>query len=243
MSLLWIVSVRLKNVSIVDVFWGFGFVVTATFYAFNSGHFSPRITLIMLLVTFWGLRLSIYLAIRNWGKTEDFRYQKFRKDYGENRYWWISYFQTFLLQGTLMWLISAPLLGAMAVTSHENLNFLDHFGVIFWIIGFTFEVIGDQQLADFKKDPENKGKLLNKGMWRFTRHPNYFGETMIWTAYALISMAADNFLPVLGAILMVLLLIKVSGVALLESTLKKTKPGYAEYVRQTSAFIPWFPKK
>ena len=132
MTILWLVSVRLKNVSIIDMFWGFGFVLSAFFYAYSSDGLTPRIILILLLVTLWGLRLSIYLALRNWGKAEDFRYQKFRKDYGEKRYWWISFFQTFLLQGTLMWLISAPLLGAMIEKQDWNLNFLDYFGLTFW---------------------------------------------------------------------------------------------------------------
>ncbi len=243
MTILWLVSVRLKNVSIIDMFWGFGFVLSAFFYAYSSDGLTPRIILILLLVTLWGLRLSIYLALRNWGKAEDFRYQKFRKDYGEKRYWWISFFQTFLLQGTLMWLISAPLLGAMTEKQDWNLNFLDYFGLTFWLIGFTFEMVGDFQLAQFKRNPENKDKVLKSGLWRFTRHPNYFGDAMIWIAFALFSMAADSYLPVAGSIIMIYFLIKVSGVALLESSLKKTKPEYHEYIRQTNAFIPWFPKK
>lgn len=241
-TLLWVVSVIMKNASIVDLFWGFGFVVTSLVYFLNTEGFEPRKLLIMTLVAIWGLRLSIYLTWRNAGKGEDFRYQKFRKDYGEHRYWWVSFFQVFLLQGILMWLISAPLLGAQLYPGN-SLGILDYIGVTFWIIGFAFEAGGDIQLARFKGNPQNKGKVLDTGFWRYTRHPNYFGDTAVWFGYAFICIAAGSYYPVLGSVLMAAMIIKVSGVALLEKTLTNSKPGYQEYVRKTSAFIPWFPKK
>lgn len=241
-TLLWVVSVVMKNASIVDLFWGFGFVVTSLVYFLSTEGFETRKLLLMTLVAIWGLRLSIYLTWRNAGKGEDFRYQKFRKDYGEHRYWWVSFFQVFLLQGILMWLISAPLLGAQFYPDN-SLGILDYIGVILWIIGFAFEAGGDIQLARFKSNPLNNGKILDTGFWRYTRHPNYFGDTAVWFGYGLICISAGSYYPVLGSVLMAAMIIKVSGVALLEKTLTSSKPGYQEYVRRTSAFIPWFPKK
>lgn len=241
--LLWIVSVFIKNVSIVDLFWGFGFVVINAFYVFSSTEISDRQMLLLVLVSLWGLRLSFYLGWRNIGKAEDFRYQEFRKKYGPERYWWFSFFQTFLLQGVLMMLISTPLLGANFGEQNSGLQWLDYAGILVWIIGFTFEAGGDIQLARFKSNPQNKGKVLNTGFWKYTRHPNYFGDSAVWWSYALFSIAAGSYWLSLGSVLMTLLIIKVSGVALLEKSLTSTKPQYSEYIRKTNAFIPWFPKK
>lgn len=241
MTLLWLVSIKLRNVSIVDLFWGFGFVVAGWVYFINTEGFETRKILLMSLVTVWGLRLSIYLAWRNLGKGEDFRYQKFRKDFGDG-YWWYSFFSVFLLQGILMWLISVPLLGAQFYPE-KTLGVLDFIGVAIWVIGFVFEAGGDLQLARFKANPANRGKVLDTGFWHFTRHPNYFGDAAVWTGYGLICISGGSYWPVLGSVLMTALIIKVSGLALLEKTLNTTKPGYQEYVRKTSAFIPWFPKK
>jgi steroid 5-alpha reductase family enzyme len=242
MTLLWIISIFLKNVSIVDLFWGAGFVLANGFYFWNIENIGPRNYLLLALVTIWGMRLSIHLAIRNIGKGEDFRYQEFRKKYGENRYWWISFFQTFLLQGVLMWLISAPLLGAH-LSGDTNLNFVDYIAILVWIIGFIFEAGGDFQLVRFKSNPKNKGKVLNTGLWHYTRHPNYFGDSTVWWSFGLFSIAAGNYLQILGSILMTFFIIKVSGVALLEKSLKPQKPDYALYIQKTSSFFPWFPKK
>ena len=159
MSFLWIISIVIKNVSIVDLFWGFGFVLANGFYFISTDGFLPRKIILLIMVSIWGLRLSVYLAWRNIGKGEDFRYQQFRKKYGENRYWWISFFQTFLLQGILMWLISAPLLGAQYYGLNNSLGIFDFAGMILWITGFIFEAGGDFQLAMFKADPSNKGKV------------------------------------------------------------------------------------
>lgn len=243
MTVLWIVSIAIKNVSIVDLFWGFGFVLSAGFYFLNTDGLDARKNILLILVAIWGLRLSIYLAIRNIGKGEDFRYREFRKNYGETRYWWISFFQTFLLQGILMWLISAPLLGAQFTGAENNLGILDFAGILIWIIGFSFEAGGDYQLAKFKADPANKGMVLSTGFWKYTRHPNYFGDSAVWWGYGLICISAGSYVPVIGSILMTGLIIKISGVALLEKSLKDTKPRYREYIEKTSAFIPWFPKK
>ena len=243
MSVLWIISVIIKNVSIVDLFWGFGFVLANGFYFISTEGFLPRKIILLILVSVWGLRLSGYLAWRNIGKGEDYRYRQFRSKYGEKRYWWISFFQTFLLQGILMWLISAPLLGAQYFSLNNSLGIPDFAGIILWITGFIFEAGGDFQLARFKADPSNKGKVLSSGLWRYTRHPNYFGDSAVWWGYGLICLAAGSIIPILGSLLMTALIIKVSGVALLEQNLKEKKPEYREYIQKTSAFLPWIPKK
>jgi steroid 5-alpha reductase family enzyme len=243
MSLLWIVSVIVKNVSIVDFFWGLGFVITCFFYFLKTDGSDIRKIILVTMVTIWGLRLSIYIAWRNKGKGEDFRYRQFRKNYGENRYWWISFFQTFLLQGILLWLISAPLLGSQYHGGNYPLGLPDLIGIFFWLTGFIFEAGGDFQLAKFRSDPKNKGKVLNTGFWRYTRHPNYFGDAAVWWGYSMICLSSGSYVPVLGSLLMTGLIIKISGVALLEKTLVEQKPQYKEYIEKTSAFIPWLPKK
>lgn len=242
-TLLWLLSIAIKNVSIVDIFWGFGFVVVNAFYVYNLEEINPRNWLLLTLVSVWGLRLTFYLAIRNIGKGEDYRYQQFRKDYGEKRYWWFSYFQVFLLQGGLILLVSLPYLGVHLSASFGGLIWLDYIAILVWILGFCFEAGGDYQLYQFKKNLENKGKVLNTGFWKYTRHPNYFGDAAVWWAFALLSIAAGGYWQIIGAVIMTLLIIKVSGVAMLERTLKNTKPQYKDYIEKTNAFIPWFPKK
>lgn len=243
LTLLWVWSVIIKNASIVDLFWGAGFVIANAYYFFAPGEYFTRQIILFVLVTIWGLRLSIYLSFRNIGKGEDYRYQEFRKKYGHERYWWFSYFQVFLLQGVLLMLISLPLLGSQYNTENNNINFLDYLAIAVWVIGFLFEAGGDFQLTKFKKNPANKGKVLDTGFWKYTRHPNYFGDAFVWWAYALFAIAAGSYWTIIGSVIMTLLLIKVSGVALLEKKLKSAKPEYKEYIRKTNSFIPWFPKK
>jgi steroid 5-alpha reductase family enzyme len=196
-----------------------------------------------VLVTLWGLRLASHIFFRNLGKPEDYRYQEFRKNYGEKRYWWFSFFQVFLLQGTLVWLISAPLLAINYFSPEKTILPLAVFGIVVWVVGFTFEAGGDWQLKKFKSNPENKGKLLTSGFWKYTRHPNYFGDAAVWWGFAVLSIASGCYLPVLSSVLMTWLIVKVSGVSMLERTMKNTKPGFEDYVKKTSAFIPWLPKK
>jgi steroid 5-alpha reductase family enzyme len=243
MSILWIISIIIKNVSIVDLFWGLGFLLSGSFYFLKTDGFGPRKIILIILVAFWAIRLSGYLTWRNSGKGEDFRYRQFRKEYGEDRYWWISFFQTFLLQGVLMWLISAPILGAQYYGNNIDLGIFDYAGIFFWITGFLFETIGDLQLARFKSNPLNKGKVMNKGLWHYTRHPNYFGDTAVWWGFGFICLGAGSYLPFIGSLLMTGLIIKVSGVALLEKSLVEKKPEYKDYIEKTSAFFPWFPRK
>lgn len=243
MTLLWIWSVCITNASIVDIFWGIGFVVVNTFYVFHLDKIEPRNIVLSILVAIWGLRLAIYLALRNIGKGEDFRYQEFRKNYGEKRYWWLSYFQVFLLQGVLILIVSLPLFGVHYSGFSGELFWLDYIAILIWTIGFIFEAGGDYQLYRFKKKQKNKGEILKTGLWKYTRHPNYFGDTFVWWSYAMFSIAAGGYWQIIGAIVMTLLIIKVSGVALLEKTLQEKKPKYKEYVAKTNSFFPWFPKK
>lgn len=242
MTLLWIYSVRIKNASIVDTYWGPGFVLQVWVYFLLTpdGHL-PRKLLIAALVTIWGLRLGLHIHRRNHGKPEDFRYQEFRRKYGPERYWWVSFFQVFLLQGVLMFVIGAPLL--IAQSGPSPIGLVDGFGVLAWIIGFYFEAVGDAQLKAFRANPANKGKLLNTGLWAYTRHPNYFGDSAQWWGYYLIATSAGGWWSIFSPIIMTLFLVKVSGVGLLEKTLAKTKPGYKEYMDTTSAFIPWPPRR
>jgi steroid 5-alpha reductase family enzyme len=243
MTLLWLISLILKDASIVDIFWGAGFVVTGwVYFALTPDGFAGRKWLISILVTIWGLRLSLYILYRNWGKGEDFRYRKWREEAGVP-WWWKSYLKVFLLQGFLMWIISAPLLAAQRGATPDRITILDWAAVALWAIGFFFEAVGDLQMARFKANPANKGKVLDTGVWRYTRHPNYFGDATQWWAYYLVAAAAGGFWTVFSPVIMTLFLLRVSGVTLLEKTLTVTKPQYQEYIETTSAFIPWFPKK
>jgi steroid 5-alpha reductase family enzyme len=242
MTALWLVSLYLKNSSIVDIFWGTGFVVANwVYFALSPEGFPPRQWLIGVLVTVWGLRLSIHILTRNWGKPEDFRYRKWREESG-SRWWWKSYFQVFLLQGLLLWIISAPLLAAQSGRLPDQLTFFDFAGLVLWAVGFFFEFVGDLQLARFRANPANKGKVLDTGVWHYTRHPNYFGDAAQWWSYYLIGACAGGWWTVFSPVIMTLLLLRVSGVALLEKTLE-ARPGYREYVERTNAFIPGPPKK
>jgi steroid 5-alpha reductase family enzyme len=243
MTVLWLVSLALKNSSIVDIFWGTGFVITtwAAFLLTPDGY-EVRKLLLNVLVTVWGLRLSLHILTRNWGKPEDFRYQVWRKEAGAV-WWWRSFFKVFFMQGVILWIVAAPLLVAQISSRTNPLIWLEYIAVLVWLIGFFFEAVGDWQLVRFKANPANKGKVLNRGVWRYTRHPNYFGDATQWWAYYLIALAAGGWWTIFSPIIMTTLLMRVSGVTLLEKTLKEQKPGYKEYVETTREFIPWFPRK
>ncbi len=244
MTGLWVFSLIKRDASIVDIFWGLGFIMLGGLYfALTPDGFLPRRILLMVLVTIWGLRLSIHILIRNWGREEDYRYQKWRQDAGK-KFWWVSFFQVFLLQGVLMWLISTPLLAAQYSPNPQSLTLFDLLGAIIWGIGFFFEAIGDWQLTRFKKNPANKGKVLQSGVWKYTRHPNYFGDATQWWGYFLIALSIPGgYWTVFSPLIMTGLLLRVSGVALLEKTLVETKPQYRDYIARTSAFFPWPPKR
>ena len=240
-TVLWLVSLILKDASIIDPCWGLLFLIAGVnyFLIFNNG-FQWRPQLLLGLVILWSLRLSLYLAWRNWGEEEDFRYQKWRRENGP-RWWWFSYFKVFLRQGVIAWIISTPMLAVHA--AERPLNLLDFLGVAFWLLGFLFETVGDWQMARFRNHPENRGKVLNKGVWALTRHPNYFGEAAQWWGFFLLAAAAGGFWTVYAPLLMTFLLLKVSGVVMLEESLVAAKPHYRRYMETTSSFVPWFPGK
>jgi steroid 5-alpha reductase family enzyme len=242
MILLWLLSLVLKNSSIVDIFWGSGFLITGwLFFALTPDGFMPRKLLLMLLATIWGLRLSLYILWRNWGKGEDFRYRVWREEAG-SAWWWRSFFKVFLLQGILMWVIAIPLLAAQISPTPQHLTVLDFLGVLVWVVGFFFESVGDIQLARFKSNPANKGRVMDLGVWKYTRHPNYFGDSTQWWGFYLIAASASGWWTLFSPLIMTLLLLRVSGVTLLEKTMS-SRPGYDEYIRTTSAFFPWFQKR
>lgn len=243
MTVIWLISLPMRDASIADIFWGLGFVFLVWFYFLQTEGFLERKLLLCGLVTFWGLRLSLHILRRNWGKGEDRRYRNWREQAG-GRFWWISFFKVFLFQGLLLWLISAPLLAAQTNPTPEQLTWLDWLGASIWLVGFLFETIGDWQLARFRKNPANAGQVLRSGLWGYSRHPNYFGEAMLWWGYFLIALSTPGgqwtlFSPVL----MTWLLVKVSGVTMLERSLLESKPEYLAYVQTTSTFVPWFPKE
>jgi len=236
----WLVSLVMKNASIVDLIWGFGFVVVGWVTYLGSDTTSALSTLSLVLVTIWGLRLATYLTWRNHGKGEDFRYVAMRKRWGQ-RFPIISLFTVFGLQGTIMWVVSLPVQLVMTESDSE-IGLIAILGAILWAVGLAFEAIGDAQLTRFKSDPSNAGKVMNRGLWRYTRHPNYFGDACVWWGLALIALTVTPW-GLVGAALMHLFLRRVSGVTLLEKSLVKRREGYAEYIKVTSAFIPRPPKK
>jgi steroid 5-alpha reductase family enzyme len=243
MIALWLISLLLRDSSIVDIFWGTGFVIANwAYFILTPDGFIARKWLVSVLVTIWGLRLSLHILQRNWGRGEDFRYQAWRKEAGA-RWWWLSFFKVFLLQGVFLWIISAPLLAAQAGVLPGHLIWLDYLAVVMWVVGFTFEAVGDWQLMQFKANPANKGKLLTSGLWRYTRHPNYFGDAAQWWGYYLLALAAGGWWTIFSPLFMTYLLRNVSGVAMLEKSLVNTKPGFKEYVESTPAFVPWLPRK
>jgi steroid 5-alpha reductase family enzyme len=239
----WLLSLILRNASIIDIFWGPGFLLVGGVYTLASPDgYTGRQVMVMALVAAWALRLGGYILLRNAGHGEDFRYQKMRENAGE-AFWWRSLLSVFLLQGALLWIISAPLLAAVHSDDPGSLGVTDYAGAAVWAFGFGFEAIGDWQLAQFKRDPTHKGKVMDHGLWRYTRHPNYFGEAVLWLGYFIIAAGTDwGWVTVFSPALMTFLLLRVSGVAMLERAMTKRRPGYEEYIRRTSAFVPWRPR-
>ncbi len=241
MIAVWLFSVLLKDASIVDIGWGLGFVLIV-WVVFVGSERSTRCWLLAILTTIWGLRLSGYLAKRNHGKPEDYRYAAMRAKHG-SKFPIVSFFTVFLLQGVIMLIVSLPLQAGQTIHATAPLGVVSWIGVAIWAIGFAFEAGGDWQLAKFKSNPENKGKVLDSGFWRYTRHPNYFGDFAIWWGLFLVSLGPGKaWWTAIGPIMMSFFLIKVSGVAMLEKNMKK-KPGYEDYIARTNAFFPWFPGK
>ena len=235
----WVVSVIVNDASIVDIIWGLGFVV-ATWAAFiAAGETTDRGLLVASLVSIWGLRLSGYLAWRNIGKGEDKRYQQMRKK-NPDSFWIISLFKVFGLQAILMWVVSIP--AVVVQTSSSELYWLDYVGVALWLVGLFFETVGDIQLARFKARPDSKGQVMDQGLWRYTRHPNYFGDFCVWWGIYIVAAAGGAWWTVFSPIVMSALLMRYSGAGLLEKTITRRRPGYEEYIARTNAFFPGPPK-
>ncbi len=237
-SLLWLASLALRDASIVDIFWGVGFVVITGVAAWVSDGAVARRLLVFVLVALWGLRLARHLFRRNWGHGEDFRYQRMRALHG-SRFSFVSLYTVFGLQAALMWVVSLPVQLAVIAREPAGLTIFDLFGTLLFAVGLAFEALGDQQLAAFRADPTHKGRVLDSGLWAWTRHPNYFGDAVVWWGLGTIALATPwGLLGVVGPVLMTFLLLRVSGVPMLERSLMRTKPEYRAYVARTSAFFP-----
>lgn len=241
MLALWLVSLAIKNVAIVDVFWGLGFILIAAVAAACNGPPTARMLLLLAMTSVWGVRLAAYLLYRNWGKGEDRRYAAMRRHHGE-RFGRVSLVTVFLLQGLLLVWIALPLEVAAVKKSAAPIGWLDYFGVLLWLVGMTFETVGDFQMARFQTDPTNEGRVMDHGLWRYTRHPNYFGDFCVWWGLYLTAAAGGAALTVLSPLTMSFLLLRVSGVALLEKSIGERRPDYTKYRKQTSAFFPWPPR-
>ena len=241
LTLAWVLSVKLRDASIVDICWGPGFALLAWIDGAASGTLTPRALLLGLLVTVWGLRLATHIFRRHRG--EDPRYGAMRAAHG-HAFWWRSLFVVFWLQAAILWFVALPLLLAARAPGPPFPTAADIAGLLLFVTGFAFEAVGDGQLQRFRSDPANRGKVLDSGLWRYTRHPNYFGDALLWWGVYLIAASAPGgALTVASPLLMTLLLLRVSGVTLLERSLKATRPGYADYIERTSAFIPWRPRR
>ncbi len=246
-TLLWILSVRLRDASIIDIFWGPGFFILALFWFIiadrqdDSAGNPVRSQILLGMVFLWAVRLAWHIGRRNIGKGEDSRYRKWRANNGPH-WWLLSYPKVYLLQAILMWVLAVPICVGIASDSN-SFSVISLIGVIIWVIGFLFETIADFQLSRFKADPSNKGKLLTTGLWKFSRHPNYFGEATLWFGFWLVVLPVGPWWLVGCPLLMLFLLLKVSGVSLLEESMKTDKPGYSEYIKRTNAFIPWLQRR
>ena len=231
----WFISQLRNDVSIVDSMWSLMFLIATGTYVFLADSPGTRAMLVTVLVTIWAVRLAGHITWRNWGEEEDYRYQKIRENNSPN-FGFKSLYIVFGLQASLAWIISIPLL--IAVNADTAIGYLDFAGAALWLVGFIFETVGDLQLARFKSNPKNQGRVLDTGLWRFTRHPNYFGESCIWWGFYLIAFSAGGWWSIVSPALMTFLLLRVSGVAMLEKDIGKRRPQYVDYIERTNAFFP-----
>lgn len=238
----WLFSLYKKNVTIVDSLWGMGFVLIGWLSFYQADGVGGRQLLLAGLATIWGVRLSLYLTWRNHGKGEDPRYAKWRQASGR-QFSLISLFKVFLLQAVVLWVIALPLQAGQTFRHPAHLGFFDFAGTLVWLAGFIFETVGDAQLARFKSNPENKGKVMDRGLWRYTRHPNYFGECLIWWGVFIIVLAdPGKWWTMVSPVMITLVLLKMTGIPLTEKVILEKRPGYGDYIRNTPAFFPWVPK-
>jgi|688.fasta_scaffold14874_7 steroid 5-alpha reductase family enzyme len=238
----WIISLMIRNASIVDIVWGAGFAINSWVLAAATDGDQGRQILVAVLVGVWGMRLAGYLAKRNLGHGEDWRYVAMRKKQGA-RFPVMSLITVFGLQGVLMWVVSLPVMFANA-DSTPGVGPIAVMGILVWLVGFGFEAVGDLQLSRFKKNPENQDKVMDQGLWSLTRHPNYFGDALLWWGIAIVAAeTGSGVIGFIGPVVMTFLLMRVSGVPILEKSLKRRREGYEEYIAKTSGFLPRPPKK
>lgn len=238
MVIMFLIAQRIKDNSIVDIGWGLGFVLIAISCFLQSEQTLPQ-TIALALIAVWGIRLATYIYSRNIGNGEDYRYAQWRKDWG--KYVVVrAFFQVFMLQGFIMLIVSSPLY--VIFSEPISLTWNVYLGILIWMVGFYFEAVGDYQMKKFKANPDNKGKVMRQGVWKFTRHPNYFGDATQWWGVFVLALASPYwYVAAIGPAVMHFFLVKVSGVALLEKKYEGN-PKYADYIQSTNAFIPWFPK-
>ncbi|MCY4658571.1 MAG: DUF1295 domain-containing protein [Acidobacteria bacterium] len=243
MTGVWLLSVARRDAGIVDVAWGLGFLAAAWAYRGSAEVATSRQVLVLVLLHLWGLRLALHLLRRNWGSPEDRRYRRMRER-GGGSFWWASLFKVFWLQAVLAWMVAAPVGVALLAEVPATLGGLDGLGIALVAVGLLFEAGGDWQLARFRRDPANRGRVCDRGFWRYTRHPNYFGDAVVWWGFfAFAAATPDGWWSAVGPLLMTVLLVRVSGVAMLEPDLQRSKPGYRAYVARTSQFFPWPPRE
>jgi len=243
MFLAWMTSLKIRSVSFVDSLWGLGFVLLAWLSLVLSPDVTARSILLAVLVTIWGLRLAVHIAVRNHGLPEDRRYKEMRQRHGD-RFARVSLVTVFLLQALLLWIVSLAVQFGVFAGKPGTFGALDWLGVAIWCTGFIFETGADLQMLLFKRNPANKGKVLDTGFWALSRHPNYFGESLMWWAIYILILPTGYALPALiSPVLITFLLLKVSGVTLAEKDMTSRRPDYQAYKERTSTFIPWFPKK
>lgn len=238
---IWLVSIKKNDVSIVDSVWSVFFLLASVVYLWPFQSLSFQQTVLFVLVTIWALRLSAYITWRNHGKEEDSRYQAIRARYSPN-FAFKSLFIIFIFQAVLAAIIALPLW--YVFTHNTAFGLMDVAGIALWLLGMFFEVVGDAQMARFKNSNASRnGGVMDSGLWHYTRHPNYFGEACLWWGYYLFAFSAGGWWTILAPVLMTWLLLKFSGVALLESDIVHRRPAYRDYIRRTSAFLPWLPAK
>ena len=239
----WLISLVLKNVTIADSFWGLGFILIAWITFFAADGYVARKLILALLVTAWGLRLFIHLSIRNWGKGEDPRYGEWRKKHGGN-FWLVSLFKVFLIQAVFQWIIALGVQYGQLFSMPTHLTVLDYLGILMWVAGFSIETAADWQLAQFTANPANKGKIMNQKLWRYSRHPNYFGESLLWWGiFVMVLSVPWGIWTIISPLVITYTLLRITGVTLMEQTEFSKNPEYQDYIERTSAFIPRPPKK
>lgn len=241
-TVVWLISLVLGDSSVMDVAWGPGFLVAAVTAAVLADSVSGRSVLVLAMTALWGIRLAGHILAASIGRGEDARYAKWRREAGPS-WWWRSWFKVFLLQGFILCIVALPLAAQIGADTAPVPTGWDVAGIAVWLVGFLFESVADWQMLRFRRSNDGSGHVMDSGLWRFSRHPNYFGETLVWWGFGLMALSVEGgWVALIGPICITWLLLRVSGVTMLESMLSESKSGYADYVRRTSSFIPWKPR-